>query len=308
MSADAQGTRPAGTLAGIGLAVLAFALYTTTDTIIKWVTALIPIYQIILTLAATNLIVFLIVARARGSLARVRTRHLSLHLLRALAALSGGFGAFYAYSKMPLADAYALIFAGPLFVTALSVPVLKEHVGWRRWSAVLVGFLGVVVMLRPGTSAFEPAALGALFAALGYAATVMMVRKLGSSESPYSYGIYGNILTIAITGTLGLAFGFIPINPLDFALLVGGGVVGSFAFLSMVAAYSRAPAAVVAPFQYSQMIWGTLAGYLVWRHTPDAITLVGAGIVATSGLYILHRETMHKRPTTPPVPETVREA
>lgn len=307
MSLEIQGARPSGTMAGIGLAVLAFALYTTTDTIIKWVTALIPIYQIILTLAATNLVVFVMVARIRGSLTRVRTRRLGLHLLRALAALSGGFGAFYAYSKLPLADAYALIFAGPLFVTALSVPVLKEQVGWRRWSAVLVGFLGVVVMLRPGTSAFEPAALGALFGALGYALTVMMVRKLGSSESPYSYGIYGNILTVAITGALCLVFGFVPIDPFDFALLIAGGVVGSFAFLSMVAAYSRAPAAVVAPFQYSQMIWGTLAGYVVWRHVPDTTTLVGAGIVATSGLYILHRETMRRRPTTPPVPETAGE-
>jgi drug/metabolite transporter (DMT)-like permease len=305
MSAPAQERSPApapGLAAGIGLAVVAFALYTSTDTIIKWVTGTFPLHQIIFFTSVTGFAVFSTVVLATGSITRVRTRRLGLHVLRALVALSGGFGAFYAYSRMSLADAYALIFAAPLFVTALSVPVLKEQVGWRRWSAVLVGFAGVVVMLRPGSGTVDLAAFGALLGALGHAVTVLMVRRLVASESPYSYGIYGNIVTIFITGAMCVFISFVPPDPFDVLLLCGAGVIGALGFLCVIAAYRRAPVAIVAPFQYTQMIWGMLTGYLVWRHVPDGTTLLGAGIVAASGLYILHREVVRRRPATPPVP------
>ncbi|MBM3570787.1 MAG: DMT family transporter [Alphaproteobacteria bacterium] len=290
--------------AGIGLACFAFSLHTLNDTIIKWVSGTYQIHQIILIGSGAGFTFFATVVVATGSLGRMRTQRLGLHILRALVALAGGFGAYYAYSKLPLADAYALIFAGPLFVTALSVPVLREQVGWRRWSAVLVGFLGIVVMLRPGSSAFEPAALGAVLGALGYAVTVLMVRRLGLTESPFSYGIFGNLVSLIVTGALCVPFGFV-MPPLgDLALMCGGAALAAFGFLCMVAAYRRAPAAIVAPFQYTQMLWGTLTGYVIWRHVPDTVTLIGAAIVAASGLYVLHRETRRRRPTTAPVPES----
>jgi len=281
--------------AGIGLSLVAFALYTSNDIVVKWVSGTYPLHQILFFNTVTGLGVFLAAVAVRRDFINLRTRRLGLHILRSLIGLCGGFGAYYAYKNLPLADAYALIFAAPLFVTALSVPVLQEQVGWRRWSAVLVGFVGVVVMLRPGAGVLEVAAFGALLGALAHAISVMMIRRLGQTESSYSYGVYGNVTNLCVTAVLCLTLGWVEPKLEDLVLLGGGGVLAAIGFLCVIAAYRRAPAAVVAPFHYTQIIWGTLAGYLIWHHVPDRITLIGAGIVASSGLYILHREVVRRR-------------
>ncbi|MGH6942916.1 MAG: DMT family transporter, partial [Geminicoccaceae bacterium] len=157
LSATAAGLPATGLVgAGLGLGALAFALFTCMDTMIKWLSAGYPVHELVFTNALFALLPIAVLTLRPGGLARLRTRRLALHVLRGVCGMGGAFLAFYAYSQVPLAEAYAIIFATPLLITALSVPVLGERVGWRRWSAVGVGFVGVLIMLRPGMAPVGP--------------------------------------------------------------------------------------------------------------------------------------------------------
>ena len=153
------------------------------DALIKWLSADYPVHQLVFSNSLFALVPVLLVSLRRGGLARLRTRRLRLHVLRGLLGAAGGLLAFYAYSQLPLADAYAIIFTTPLMITALSLPVLGEPVGWRRWSAVAVGFAGVLIMLRPGVAPIGIGALAALGGACLSALSILLVRKLGTTES-----------------------------------------------------------------------------------------------------------------------------
>jgi len=283
--------------AGIGLGALAFALFTAMDTMIKWLSAGYPVHELVFTNALFSLVPVGLVSLRRGGIARLRTRRLQLHVLRGLCGLAGGLLAFYAYSQLPLADAYSIIFATPLLITALSVPILGEQVGWRRWSAVGIGFLGVLIMLQPGAAPIGPGSIAALAAACCSAFSILLVRKLSTTESTAAIALYSNLTVVVAMGAL-LPFGMTVPNLPDFLLMAASGLVGGTALLVLIAAYRRAPAALVAPFQYSQMVWAIAIGFLIWRDVPDPAKLLGAAIVAASGLFILYRETtLGRRPT-----------
>ena len=162
--------------AGLALGALAFALFTVMDTTIKWLSAGYPVHELLLLFsnALFALVPVAVVTLRRGGIARLRTRRLHMHVLRGLLGMCGGFLAFYAYRELPLADAYAMIFTTPLLITALSVPILGEHVGWRRWSAVAVGFVGVLIMLRPGIAPIGIGSLSALGAACFSACAILL--------------------------------------------------------------------------------------------------------------------------------------
>lgn len=282
-------------LSGIGIGAGAFALYSGMDTLVKWLTGGYTLPQIIFLNSLFALIPMTVIVLSRpGGVERLRTTRLPLHLLRGVFGLCSGTCAFFAYASMPLADAYAVAFSAPLFITALSVPLLKEQVGWRRWSAVAVGFAGILVMLRPGAGVISLGALAALGGALFYSCSVITVRFMGPRESSFAFALYSNLVCIAATGVL-LPFVWVTPDWTDLGLFLGCGLLNGIAFLMMIVGYQRAPAAVVAPFQYTQMLWGMLAGYLVWGDLPDEAMLVGGSIVIASGLYILHREAFRRR-------------
>jgi drug/metabolite transporter (DMT)-like permease len=283
--------------AGIGLGALAFALFTLMDTAIKWLSSGYPVIELVFFNALFALIPVSLTTLRRGGLARLRTRRLHLHVLRGAFGLGGGFLAFYAYSRLPLADAYSIIFATPLLITALSVPILGEQVGWRRWSAVAVGFVGVLVMLRPGVAPVGPGSLAALGAACASALAILLVRKLSATESTASIALYSNLTGLLVTGSL-LPFHWVVPSLGDLLLMAAAGLIGGSALLILISAYRRAPAALVAPFQYSQMVWAILLGFVIWGDVPDPARLLGAAIVASSGLFIVYRETaLGRRPT-----------
>ena len=288
-------SRPIG--AGIGLGALAFALFTVMDTMVKWLSAGYAVHELVFTNALFALLPVLAVSLRRGGMSRLRTRRLTMHVLRGGCGMGGAFFAFYAYSQLPLADAYSIIFATPLLITALSGPILGEQVGWRRWSAVGIGFVGVLIMLQPGVAPIGPGSIAALAAACCSAFSILLVRKLSTTESKAAIALYSNLTVVIAMGAL-LPFGVtVPTLP-DFLLMAASGLVGGTALLVLIAAYRRAPAALVAPFQYSQMVWAIAIGFLIWRDVPDPAKLVGAAIVATSGLFILYRETtLGRRPT-----------
>jgi drug/metabolite transporter (DMT)-like permease len=283
--------------AGLGLGALAFALFTVMDTSIKWLSAGYPVHELLFTNALFALVPVAVTTLRRGGLARLRTERLHLHVLRGLLGMGGGFLGFYAYSQLPLADAYSFIFATPLLITALSVPILGESVGWRRWSAVAVGFVGVLIMLRPGVSTIGPGSIAALGAACFSACAILLVRKLSATESTASIALYSNLTVVLVMATL-LPFGGTLPSAGDGLMMAAAGLIGGTALLVLISAYRRVPAALVAPFQYTQMLWAVLLGFLIWGDLPDPAKLLGALIVATSGLFVVYRETaLGRRPT-----------
>ncbi|MFN3511543.1 MAG: DMT family transporter [Phenylobacterium sp.] len=222
----------------------------------------------------------------------LKTRRPLGHAARATVGLVGMVCGFTAVSMLPLTEATALSFAAPIFMTALSVPILKEKVGLHRWGAVLVGFVGVLIMIRPDPTHMP--LLGAAFGlagALGAAGAMIAVREIGRTE-PGPTIVFYFTLAGCFLGLSSLPFGgWIVPDAITLAMLVATGLVGGVGQLLLTEALRRAPVAVVAPFDYTQLVWAGLIGYLVWDEIPRPYTVAGALIVAASGVYILFRET-----------------
>lgn len=295
-------------LAGIGLVVAGVTVFTAQDAAIKWLSGDYSVYQIVLVRSLVALLVLPLYAAFNGGLRGLRPASPSFHLLRGLAAFAAYTTYYLALAALPLAEAIALFFVAPLFITALSVPVLGESVGWRRWGATAVGFLGVLVMLRPGFAAFEPAGLLAIGAAAFYAAMQLLARRHAGGESGIAMAFSATVMYVALSGAIGLAFhdglplaGSHPSAAFlarawtlpsagDFALMALTGLTFATGFYAISQAYRTARPAVIACFEYLAVPLGALAGYLIWRSVPDAATVLGAMLVVGSGLYVLDRE------------------
>ena len=196
---------------------------------------------------------------------------------------------------LPLADAIAIAFAGPLFVTALAPLMLDERVGWRRWSAVSIGFLGVVLIVRPGSSAFQWFAVFPLVAAMLGGMRDVITRKMAASESTVAV-LFVTTTCVALAGVASSVV--VPWHPVELGQLkyfVASGVLLGIAHYLLIEAFRLGEAALVSPFKYANVIWAVLFGYLMFGDVPDTYTLGGAIVVAISGLYILHRERVRGR-------------
>lgn len=294
--ATASGERvaPSSALTGILLLLGAYFCYILTDSTVKVLGGRYHVFQVMFLNAVFSFLASLLITAWRGNLVRIASPQLRLHLIRWAISLPGGLAIFWCYSRMPLADVYAILFTAPLFMTALSVPVLGEQVGWRRWTAVLVGFAGVLVMLDPGAGLFAATTLLALFGAMTHASNMMFLRRMRGVDPPEVFGVLGNFFTVVAIA---------PFLPLVWAtpaaIEVGAqalaGLVAATAGVLLVLAYARASVALLAPFQYFQMVYGIAVGILFFGDWPHPRTLLGAAIVIGSGLYIIHRETLHAR-------------
>lgn len=279
-------------MTGILLAFLAFAGYSVMDVTVKMLVKHYAVPQVIVFNSLFAFGPILAYAMISGGLWRnLRTRRPGMHLARAACGMCSGFLGFYAYSQMPIADVYALAFTAPLFITALAVPILKEPVGWRRWTAVGVGFLGVMVMLRPGSGLLNPAAFAALGGAFFYSIGMLITRLMRGTESSVSFAFYSTLGGVLVYGSMLPWLGQMPTLP-HLGLSALGGTFCGVAFVCLLTAFRKVPAAVAAPFQYTQIIWGVLYGYVFFGDRPDGMLFVGVAIVIASGLYILYRETL----------------
>ena len=196
---------------------------------------------------------------------------------------------YTALRGLPLAEAIAVTFTAPLFITALSGPLLGEAVGVRRWAAVVVGFVGTLIMVRPGAESFRPEALLVLASALIFALNMLLTRRLTRTETNAALVTY----TTVIAGLASLPFAALAwqepsTGDLGLFALVGIGA-GSGAYL-LVVAFRNAPAAVVAPFDYTTLIWASILGWMLWRESPEPAVWIGAAIVVAAGVYITRRE------------------
>ncbi len=277
--------------AGTGIALMAagVACLTVSDAIGKALTAgYLPI-QILFIRYLVALPIAVLIAWRMGGAAALRSHKPAIHLARGAVLLVAATLFFTGLSKLGLAEATALIFAAPVFITALSALVLKEHVGWRRWSAVLVGFAGVLVIVRPGSAAFQAASLYPVATAFFYAVLMIAARWVDPRESVWTLMLYmtgaGALLSSPV-----MPFVWTPLRLEDWWLFAGIALFGTAGITMMTQAFRFAPAAVVAPFDYTALIWATLIGWLIWNEIPDLMTWAGAAIIIASGVFIVWRE------------------
>ncbi len=213
---------------------------------------------------------------------------------RAAAVLGSAVVFMAGLDALPIADATAINFVSPLVVTALSIPLLSEKVGLRRWIAVLVGFAGVLVIIRPGSGTFGWAALLPLFSATLWAVGLILTRRMSPTEPALTTLSYSTFLA-AIALTLVLPFVWQTPDAGALVLLLVIGVISVTAQYLMIVGYSHAAASVLAPLTYTQMIWSTTLGYLVFGAVPGLFTWIGGAIIVASGLYVLHRQRVRSR-------------
>lgn len=267
-----------GVAAGLGL-----------DLCAKWLLADYSLSQFVFLRSVFGLLFFLFTARFHGGLGSLRTARWGWHLLRTLLATGAMFGFFFGLSRMPLVNALTIAFTAPLFVTGLSVPFLGEHVGWRRWLAVVAGFIGVLIVLRPGEGMFTPAAIGVIIAAMCYAGLALTARKLAATESSFSLAVY--VVTGPLVASATLVQGnFTSPTLAGWFFFVLAGLCSALAWIGIVGGYRRAPPAMLAPFEYTALVGAALAGYLIWDEVPDIWVVTGGLIIIGSGLFIVYRE------------------
>jgi drug/metabolite transporter (DMT)-like permease len=220
------------------------------------------------------------------TLVRVRWRW---HLARGVLAILMLTSFIYAISGMPLSEAYTLFFVAPLMITALSVPLLKESVDLRRWIAILVGFGGVLIVLRPGYVPLNLTAIAVLVGAACYAVNAITVRILGRTDSTAAMSFWFVLMVAIGAGLLALP-DWQPVRASDAWWLAGMGITGALGQVLITEAFKCAPVSVVAPFEYSTLFWGLLLDLAIWGVLPGPIVYVGAAVIIGSGLYLIHRE------------------
>ena len=283
---------------GALLALLAFAIYSGHDVVVKALGGLYSPVQIIFfsTLFGFPVVTLMLIRdKSDGNL---RPRHPWLVLLRTALSVMTTAAAFYAFSVLPMAQTYAIIFAAPLLITILAIPVLGEKVGWRRSLAVLVGLAGVLVVLQPGAAPLGAGHLAGLLAAFGSAGAAVIVRKIGVDERSAVLILYPMMASFGVMGAL-LPFVYVPMPVLHLAGLGLIAVLGFIAALLHIAAYRSARAAIVAPMQYSQILWAVAFGALLFDEAPSPSTALGAAIIIASGIYVVFREDRIGSKTSP---------
>ena len=285
--------QPRFALAGIGLMVLGIFLFCCNDALGKWLLGSYSVWQmlVIRSIAAIALLAPFIWREGRAAFAAAPRP--GLQILRVSLSVMESIMFFWALSYLPLADTVTFYLAAPIYVTAISALFLKERVGWRRWSAVVVGFIGVIIALRPSTATLTWPALIAIVGSLGFAVFLIITRMLrGTSDVVMVSGQFGAMLVVS--GAVA-PIGWIAPSALDFGLMLVLGVVAMTAFACMNRSLKLAPASVVVPYQYTMIVWAVVLGWLVFGDVPDAFTLTGAAIIIGAGLYILWREQIVTR-------------
>ena len=288
---------PEDPVRGIVLHATATILFATADTTAKYLSVYLPVVEILW----IRYLVFLMFAvglayRARGAsaLRGLGLRSPRTQLLRGLFLVGSSILFVLGVRQMPISQATAIVFVAPMLITILSIPLLGERVGIRRWAAVAVGLIGVLIVVRPGAGTFQPAVLFGLASAFCWAMTLVITRKMATSERPATTLLFSAATGLVVLSVL-LPFNLAWPTPFQTALTVLLGICASLGQWMVVLAHRQAPASVLAPFSYVQLLWASLGGYLVFAAVPDRWTLLGAAIVIGSGLYTAHRERIRSR-------------
>lgn len=280
-------------LQGIGFMLLGTALFTFNDALGKWLVVSVAVGQLLFIRSAAAFLILAPMIHRAGWRQVFVVEQPWRHSLR-LALIVVEVAAFYmAVRHLPLADVMSVYQAAPLIVTVLAIPLLGERVGWRRALAVGVGFIGVLLVLRPEGGVFTAPALIALFGAVAYALLMVTTRQLRASSNLTL--IAWHTVGVGLFGLASLPWGWEPLDLLTLALLGLIGVVATSAHVCMNQSLKLAPASTVMPYQYSSLLWAILLGWLFFGDIPTGAMLLGAGIIVASGLFVLHREQLGKK-------------
>jgi drug/metabolite transporter (DMT)-like permease len=267
-------------------AVLCFSLM---DASLKQLSAFYPPLQVAFFRGVSALPLLLVLALWRREQS-LWPRRPGLHVARGLLSVATLSAFIYAVSLLSLADAYSIFLIAPLFVTALSVPILRENVGWRRWIAIAVGMIGAIIILRPsGLGLVTLGGVAALISAFCYALGIVLIRVATRTDSALATVFWTLLVVSVVAGVLSLRV-WVDVRDADFIWIAAIAVTGTAGQLLLTDALRRCAAAIVAPFEYSALIWGIALDFTLWHVLPAQRMLVGASIVVGSGLYVIYRE------------------
>ena len=270
--------------------LLSILLFSLMDASVKWLGATYPTAQIMFFRCSVAFVPVLVIVGLRGGFGILRTTQKKLHLLRSIMGVGAMGFAFYAFSLMPLAEAVSILHTAPLFMTALSVILLRETVGIRRWSAVILGFTGTLLVVRPGSGMLESGSLYMLAAAFLIGCTTIIIRHLGKLDDPVCITFYFTVTGLLVS-TLGIFIqGWQQPPLLDLGLLIMVGLLGGMAQYLMTVSYQHLAVGTLAPLKYLSIVFSGSIAFLVWSEVPDVQSIFGIGIIILSGLYTLHRE------------------
>ena len=280
---------------GVSAMLLSILLFSLMDATVKWLGGTYPTQQIMFFRCFVALIPVSVIIYSRGGFVILKTHQIKMHLLRSLLGISAMGFAFYAFSLMRLADAISILHTAPLIMTTLSVFLLGEKVGVHRWSAIIAGFAGMLIVIRPGEGMLESGSFFMLIAALLIGFTTIIIRHLSAKDDTVCITFYFTVTGIVVSA-IGIGiFGWVSPAPGDWFFLIAVGLFGGFAQYLMTLSYRHSEIAVVAPLKFLSIGFGGLLAYFIWAELPDFQSLSGIVIIVASGLYTLHREILRSR-------------
>ncbi|MDA0219924.1 MAG: DMT family transporter [Proteobacteria bacterium] len=279
-------------LRGIACVAGACLLLTMADAFAKLLTETLPVMEIALLRSTVALVPILVIARFYGPFSRLRTRHPGKQMLRGFLIIGSYTCFLLAIQALPLAETASVFFSAPLLIAGLSPLVLKEKVPLHRWIAICIGFAGVLVIMRPGTESFRPEALFAFASAVLYALGALMARRLGAIDPPATTSFYTGLCFLLISGpfTLGMPGYWVTPDWTAVGYVTVCGLIAGTGHFLLIQGYRLGEASVVAPFEYSTLLWSVMLGFAIWGDLPTWWTLGGVLLVAASGLYVLRTE------------------
>ncbi|MGJ3259312.1 MAG: DMT family transporter [Rhodospirillales bacterium] len=276
------------TRAGIFWMVMTMLMFVSMDTCAKYLVSLYPTMQAVWGRYFFQVVILLVVLAPRIP-ELIKTQSLLFQLVRSLFLLGATLCFFTGLGTIQVAEASAIMYTAPLMVTAAAPFVLHEKVGIRRWASVAVGFIGAMIIIRPGLGALADGAFWVLGAAACYACYQISTRALSGQDSVLTTLFYSALLGAVIMSAV-VPYHFVMFAPLDWAVMALAGLFGTLGHFCMIKAFTNAEASQVAPYSYTNLIWASLIGFVLFGTLPDMWTYVGAGIIIAAGLYILHRE------------------
>lgn len=283
--------RASGAVTGIAFIVAGVLLFSLYNALGKWLSADYSPWQIMFVRGLFGFLFFAawVLVTRRGAM--LRSGQPAMQTLRALFGFGANIFFIFSYREMPLADAVAIGYAAPIFIVILSVPLLSERVGIHRASAAVIGFVGILLIAQPGAGVFSAGALYALAGTLCYALLIITTRRIGFSDSAlctvvWSSGLYALASAVVVPQV------WITPNPVDSGLLMVAGLLGGVGMLLFAQAYRLSKAVVLAPFDYTAMLWAVLFGFLIWGELPTPMAVVGMAIIAGTGLYLMRHERL----------------
>ncbi len=277
---------------GMLLSAAGFSLYSIGDVFIKLAAENYPPEKVAFFINIFFLPLLLIMSSRVGGLkATLRTKHLKLHLFRSLLGMCVFFAMTTGFNKLGMAMSYTLIFSAPFIVSILAVFFLAEKIRIYRWCAIAAGFIGVLVVLRPGMVPLEPAALGIIAAAFAYAVSTIIIRKIGEGEPLLAFSLFGCLTSLTLFGAMMIYKGEMSLPRTEHLWFFGAtAAFHMFANFAVSRAFQTVDTSIAAPFQYVQLLWGLGAGYLIFNTSIDVWTGVGGAIIVGSGIFMIYRE------------------